>query len=708
MRRRNALQETLRRRVEACKSTHATAAEIVKHLRFTYSADYHRTKRQTLTRLVHEALQSTTTAAAAANTPTTRKLVHDDDGVDECRKKRRKTDEGEVRLQIVEASVPRDSERGLVRLKTNLRELYKGTVTKNVELEMGNSRKATSTVNEGEVEVKGKRFRDFGGMKKVLERLKREVLLPLCHPKEWRMLGHKPEVSGVLLHGPPGCGKTELAHAIANETRLPLYPISATALVSAGSGSSEANIRDLFSKAYKTAPSIIFIDEIDAIASKRENSQHGMENRMVSQLLTCMNQSVLDSESSSSVLVIGATNRPDAVDPALRRPGRFDCEINIGIPDESAREDILSVLTRGLLIEGPIDLKKLARSTPGFAGADLVCLVKIAGKLAMLRIVDERYVMREFLEDWLMESWSREERDKLALKMSDFEEAIKVVQPSTRREGFSSIPNVKWEDVGGLDSLRDEFEDFIIGRIKDPELYECFGSDHLETGFLLYGPPGCGKTLIAKAVANAAGANFIYIQGPELLNKYVGESELAVRTLFSRARTCAPCILFLDEVDALTTRRSLEGGRVTEGLVNQLLTELDGKEQRKDVYVIGTTNRPEAVDRAILRPGRLGKHLYVPHPSPEDRVKILKALARDTRLDAGVDLNVIGRMEACENMSGAELRALMGEVERDARREVRAGTNTTRTIKTHHFDAAFSKISASKSDKVTCFQVGSF
>ncbi|GMI85186.1 cell division cycle 48C, embryo defective 1354 [Hibiscus trionum] len=575
----------------------------------------------------------------------------------------------------------------------------------------------------GGVEVNGKegpRFRDLGGMGGVLEELMMEVIVPLYHPHLPRWLGVRP-MAGILLHGPPGCGKTKLAHAIANETGVPFYKISATEVVSGVSGASEENIRELFSKAYRTAPSIVFIDEIDAIASKRENLQREMERRIVTQLMTCMDESHRleqlndkDSnlESSDSkpgyVLVIGATNRPDAVDSALRRPGRFDREIVLGVPDENARCEILSVITCNLRLEGSIDLLKIARATPGFVGADLAALANKAGNLAMKRIIDQRKhaiskesVDEEQADQWWRQPWLPEEMEKLTITMADFEEAAKMVQPSSRREGFSSIPNVKWEDVGGLDFLRQEFDRYIVRRIKFPEEYAEFGVD-LETGFLLYGPPGCGKTLIAKAVANEAGANFIHIKGPELLNKYVGESELAVRTLFSRARTCSPCILFFDEVDALTTKRGKEGGWVVERLLNQLLIELDGADQRRGVYVIGATNRPEVMDRAVLRPGRFGKLLYVPLPSPDERGLILKALSRKKPIEADVDLIAIGRMEACENLSGADLSALMNEAAMAALEEKLTSTGiseTSWTIKALHFERALSKISPSVSDK---------
>nr|GEZ38377.1 cell division control protein 48 homolog C [Tanacetum cinerariifolium] len=426
--------------------------------------------------------------------------------------------------------------------------------------------------------------------------------------------------------------------------------------------SSEENIRELFTKAYKTEPSIVFIDEIDAIASKKENQQREFERRIVTQLMICMDEShrVTTDGKVGYVLVIGATNRPDAVDPALIRPGRFDRDIALGVPNENDRIKILTVLTQSLKLEGAFDLVKISRSTPA-----------------------------------------------------------KLVQPSTRREGFSSIPNVKWEDVGGLVSLRREFERYIVERIKYPDEYEEFGVD-LETGFLLYGPPGCGKTLIAKAVANEAGANFIHIKGPELLNKYVGESERAVRTIFSRARTCSPCILFFNEVDALTKKRGEDGGWVVERLVNQLLIELDGADQCKGVYIIGATNRPEEIDQALLRPGRFGKRLYVPLPNQDERGLILNALAKKKPLDADVDLVAIGQSNACANFSGADLSALMNEAAMTAREErigkIKAATapavegisgsssqsfidGMRHMIKAVHFHQALRKISPSVSEK---------
>lgn len=573
---------------------------------------------------------------------------------------------------------------------------------------------------KGLVEVKGiegPRFKDFGGIKTELDRFQMEVLVPLYHPQLPQWLGVKP-LSGILLHGPPGCGKTMLAHAIANETGLPFYQISATEVVSGVSGASEENIRELFSKAYRTAPSIVFIDEIDAIGSKRENLQREMERRIVTQLLTCMDEchrlvqsgdkdSDFEpaSKRSGHVLVIGATNRPDALDPALRRPGRFDREIALGVPDENARLEILSVVTRKLRLAGDFDMAKIARTTPGFVGADLAALADKAGNLAMERSINQRRLDLsmedgEHDEEWWKEPWSPEEMQKLSITMFDFEEATKLVQPSLRREGFSTIPNVKWEDVGGLDVVREAFERSIVRRIKYPKLYEKMGMT-MDTGFLLYGPPGCGKTLIAKAVANEAGANFIHIKGPELLDKYVGESELNVRTIFTRARTCAPCILFFDEVDALTTKRGKEGGHIVERLLNQLMIELDGADKRPGVFVIGATNRPEVMDEAIKRPGRFGRMIYVPLPSPVERGLILKALAREKPIDASVDLLAFGRSASCDDMSGADLAALMHEAGETAMDEklvtFKEEPESEVTIKSIHLERALRKVTPSVS-----------
>uniref|UniRef100_M8CS12 AAA+ ATPase domain-containing protein n=1 Tax=Aegilops tauschii TaxID=37682 RepID=M8CS12_AEGTA len=539
---------------------------------------------------------------------------------------------------------------------------------------------------------KASMFADLGGMQPVINLLMKDVVIPLRRPELLQWLGgaarHRDPpvvrpVPGILLRGRPGCGKTTLAHAIANETGVPFHKTSAPELVSGVWGASEENIRSLFNKAYRTAPSIVFIDEIDAIASKREDAQRGMEQRIVTQLMTCMDQfhqnfagsdgaaSDMDTSQSSDVektktaeghvVGIGATNRPDAVNPALRRPGRFDREICLGVPDEDARRQILERLTRSLrkpVEGGPFDLDKITRAAPGFVGSDLKALVDQAGSQAIDRFIDE---------------------------------ATKVAQPSLRREGFSSIPDVKWADVGGLDSLKQELDRCIVRCIKHPELYKKFGVD-MQDSFLLFGPPGCGKTLIAKEVAHDAGANFIYKKGPELLTKYVGESESGVRKIFARARTNSPCIIFFDEIDALTTKRGNEGSWVVERVVNQLLTEL-GSSSDQGVFVIAATNRIDVIDDALLRPGRFGRKRFVPLPGANERASILKLLAGSGKkpLSPSVDLDALARREECNNLSGANLASLMNEAATEAL-EDRLGSGLGESIELSHFERALSKV----------------
>eukprot|EP00897_Mesotaenium_endlicherianum_P004051 jgi/Mesen1/3674/ME000202S02761 len=727
-------------------------------------------------------------------------------------------------------------------------------------------------------------FRDLGGIEGILQIIRELIEYPLAHPELYKWLGVEPP-RGVLLHGPPGCGKTMLAHAIAVET-----------------GESEAKIRGLFAEAKNLAPCIVFIDEIDAITPKRETAQREMERRIVAQLLTCiddlnqpttaseMDLDIVEHRHHGHVVIIGATNRPDSLDPALRRAGRFDREITLGIPDEDARARILEVLAKRLRLEGDFDFKLIARRTPGFVGADLAALTKEAAAIAVQRIFssldpaacssaapkrppplvldaaspaggpaappslnlelsissgqpspagqpsptggdmngvetgqlgassagspeeqagdvghvvntspqDEDADMHlapmeegkermmdlnkeytepserggacmEVLESHAAatcngirgdhgagqagaagkegkllhgeepradhtevqgardpnghggeereESWRKRDEDRggeagegaaepkvpteggelwkraftraelqmLHITMADFEVAVGKVQPSAKREGFTTIPDVTWDDVGSLGEVREELEFSISRPIKCPEEYQAMGLD-LATGVLLYGPPGCGKTLVAKAIANDAGANFISIKGPELLNKYVGESERAVRQLFMRARSSAPCVLFFDE----------------------LLTEMDGLESRKSVYLIAATNRPDMIDAALLRPGRLDKLLYVPLPDPAGRASILRTLVRKIPLAAGVDVAALGLSRQCDGFSGADLAALVREACIAALRERTRIPQTSVTcglprgppvVNASHFSEAFIRVMPSVSPK---------
>lgn len=495
---------------------------------------------------------------------------------------------------------------------------------------------------------------------------------PLCHPEIYAWLGVAPP-RGVLLHGPPGCGKSLLALALAGEFGIPMLRVSAPELVSGMSGESEARIRGLFQQAQSVAPCLVFVDEIDAIAPKRENAQREMERRIVAQLLTCMDdlggegggegegRAAAGSGSGGGVVVLGATNRPDALDSALRRAGRFDREIALPAPDEAGRRRILEVMCKRLRLEGGLDLGHVAKATPGFVGADLSALTKEAAAAAVGRIF--RGLDTGQVPLLQRETLTAEQLGPLAISVADFEAATKKVQPSVKREGFATVPDCTWDDVGALEEVREELSFAVTRPIQDPDLFAAMGLG-VPTGVLLYGPPGCGKTLVAKATANECGANFISVKGPELLNKFVGESERAVRQVFARGRQSAPCVIFFDELDALCPKRGGDGGgnASAERVVNQLLTEMDGMDGRRDVWVIAATNRPDMIDPAMLRPGRLGKLLYVPLPTQKDRLAILQKQAGGpgkTPLDASVDLQAIA--QRTEGFSGADLHALVRE-----------------------------------------------
>lgn len=575
-------------------------------------------------------------------------------------------------------------------------------------------------------------FEDVGGNDHILTEVCK-LLIHLRHPEVYQYLGVVPP-RGFLLHGPPGCGKTLLAQAIAGELDIPMLKVAATEMVSGVSGESEQKLRDLFEQALNSAPCILFIDEIDAITPKREVASKDMERRIVAQLLTCMDD--LNNPSvTAQVLVIGATNRPDSLDPALRRAGRFDREICLGIPDEGARLKILKTLCRKLRLPESFDFQHLAHLTPGYVGADLMALCREAAMCAVNRVLiqlqdhpaaevevedatatlpirEVKPVKGELqrLLEVLMEQlpFPEQQLQGLCIEMSDFLSALPSVQPSAKREGFATVPDVTWADIGALDEIREELTMAILAPVRNPEQFKALGL-MAPAGVLLAGPPGCGKTLLAKAVANESGLNFISVKGPELLNMYVGESERAVRQVFQRASNSSPCVIFFDEIDALCPRRSSHESGAGVRVVNQLLTEMDGLESRRQVFIMAATNRPDIIDPAILRPGRLDKTLYVGLPPPSDRLAILRTITKNgTRPPLGpdVDLEVIASNEKCDCFTGADLSALVREASISALRSevLQADPAATRGdlhVYKKHFDEAFKKVkpSVSKTDQ---------
>ncbi|MDA4112544.1 MAG: CDC48 family AAA ATPase [Thaumarchaeota archaeon] len=487
-------------------------------------------------------------------------------------------------------------------------------------------------------------YEDIGGLTNEVQKIREMIELPLRHPEIFERVGIEAP-KGVLLYGPPGTGKTLLAKAVANETNANFYSIGGPEIMSKFYGESEERLRQIFKEAQENAPSIIFIDEIDSIAPKREEVSGEMEKRIVSQLLTLMD----GLEARGKIVVIGATNRPDALDPALRRPGRFDREIEIGIPDEKSRLDILHIHTRGMPLEPDVKLEEIARVTHGFVGADLQALAKEAAILAVRRVLPEINMEQNKVPAKTL--------NKIKVRMQDFQDALRDVQPSAMREVLVQVPNVKWEDIGGLTGVKEELTEAVEWPLKYAKLFEK-GDVRPPTGILLYGPPGTGKTLIAKAVANESEANFISIKGPELISKWVGESEKGVREVFRKARAAAPCVIFFDEIDAIAPRRKSgdNDSQVTERVVSQLLTEMDGLEELKGVVVLGATNRADIIDEALLRPGRFDRILQVPPPDKEGRIQILKIHTKKKPLAKDVDLVKLADMT--EGYTGADLAAV--------------------------------------------------
>jgi transitional endoplasmic reticulum ATPase len=486
-------------------------------------------------------------------------------------------------------------------------------------------------------------YDELGGLKNEVQKIREMVELPMRHPELFEKIGVEAP-KGVLLYGPPGTGKTLLAKAVAGETNANFTSISGPEIMGKFYGESEERLREFFKQAEDNAPSIIFIDEIDSIAPKREEVTGDVEKRIVSQLLTLMD----GMKSRGKVIVIAATNRPDSLDPALRRPGRFDREIEIGIPDDEGRHQILNIHTRGMPLEEKIDLKAISKITHGFVGADLEALAKEAAMRSLRRVMPEI--------DFDQEKIPQEILQKIVITNEDFRDSLKEVRPSALREVLIETPNVTWDDVGGLESLKEELREAIEWPIKHREAYDYVGVD-APKGILLHGPPGTGKTLIAKAVAKMTESNFISIKGPELLSKWVGESEKGVREIFRKARLAAPCIIFLDEVDALVPRRGgSSDSHVTENVVSQILTEIDGLEELHNVLIIGATNRLDIVDPAILRPGRFDRIIEVPVPDSKGRSNIFKIHTKKKPLAKDVDLEKI--VGLTDGFTGAEIAAV--------------------------------------------------
>lgn len=503
---------------------------------------------------------------------------------------------------------------------------------------------ALQILNEPAPETKGvprTTYEDVGGLHEEIQRVREMVELPLRHPEIFQRLGIEPP-KGVLLHGPPGCGKTLLARAVANESEANFFSINGPEIMSKFYGESEARLREIFQQAQQNAPSIIFIDELDAIAPKREEVTGEVERRVVAQLLALMD----GLGGRGNVIVIGATNRPGALDPALRRPGRFDREIEIGVPDKTARFEILQIHTRGMPLAEDVDLKRLSEMTHGYTGADLAALGRETAMKALRRYLPEINLEEERIPPSVLE--------KMEIRMEDFSNAYKEITPTAMREVYIEVPTVHWTDIGGLDGVKQELREAVEWPIKNPEIFSRLGI-RPPKGILLYGPPGCGKTLLARAVATESEANFITIKGPEVFSKWVGESEKAIREVFRKARMAAPSVIFFDEFDSLVPRRGLgyADGGVSERVISQLLTEMDGIMNLEDIVIIAATNRPDIVDTAVLRPGRFDRLIYVHEPDEEARKQILKIYTKEMPLAKDVNVNELAKLTI--NYSGADI-----------------------------------------------------
>ncbi len=555
-----------------------------------------------------------------------------------------------------------------------------GTVIPNIDTEI-----VLRKAREEKIGVPYVTYEDIGGLKREIGLIRELIELPLRHPELFERLGIEPP-KGVLLHGPPGTGKTLIAKAVANETYANFHSISGPEIMSKFYGESEKHLREIFEEAEKDAPSIIFIDELDSIAPKRGETTGEVERRVVAQLLSLMD----GLESRGQVVVIGATNRPNALDEALRRGGRFDREIEIGIPDRNGREEILHVHTRGMPLADDVNLKEIANLTHGFVGADLATLCKEAAMHALRKVVPEIDIEKEIPPEVM---------EELKVTKEDFSEALKNTEPSALREVFVEVPNVKWDDIGGLERVKDELREVVEWPLKYPDAFSQLNTKPPK-GILLFGPPGTGKTMLVKAVANESEANFISIKGPELLSKWVGESERAVREVFRKAKQAAPCIIFLDELDSIAPIRGAGyDSHVTERVVSQLLTEMDGLEELKDVIVIAATNRPDIVDPAMLRPGRLDRLIYIQLPDKEARKDIFAVHLRGKPLGEDVDREELAKWT--DRYVGADIAAIIKEAVMAALREFLASGIAEEqmkdaiknvVIKKKHFEAALKSV----------------
>ena len=533
-------------------------------------------------------------------------------------------------------------------------------------------------------------YEDIGGLKEEIQKVREMIELPLRHPEIFEKLGIEAP-KGVLLYGPPGTGKTLVAKAVANESNAHFISISGPEIMSKFYGESEARLREIFKESKEKAPSIMFIDEIDSITPKREEVTGEVERRVVSQLLSLMD----GLEARGKVIVIAATNRPNAIDPALRRPGRFDREIEIKVPDKRGRLEILQIHARNMPLDPDVNQEKVASVSHGFVGADLEYLCKEAAMKCLRRLLPELN-----LED---EKINPEVLNKLIVTMDDFDNALKEVMPSAMREVYLESPDVKWSDIGGLDEVKRELQEAVEWPLRYPDLYTKLGHS-IPKGILMHGPSGTGKTMLAKAVATESEANFISVKGPELLSKWVGESERGVREIFRRARQTAPCVVFFDEVDSIAPIRGLGGdSMVTERVVSQLLTEMDGISALTDVIVIAATNRSDMIDPALLRPGRFDRIVYVPLPDKVTRKKIIEIHSLDKPLSQNIDFDKIAALT--EGFSGADVRSVVNNavsmvlheyLQQYINLEDAAKQTLQTNVTMHHFEEAVKKIKGQK------------